>query len=393
MLSDSMSPSSPSRQADLPGKANLPPPPLLRLSQVASALNLSPSYLRKLTNRKRNPLPCTRLNNWERRFCLETVRKYLGIQINGHDAAREYGKVNVGLIARVSGAKQSKGYSKGSLDNDLGRQTVKLEDYAEERWGDSANLFKYFDTGSGLNWCRAGFLRFIDDLLSNRLDYFCTVTRDRTCRFGWDLIGVLSQYGKCEPVVLDNATEGDDVFADLAQDVLHITMYMNAKYNGRRSAKSNTVVLSTQAIEEIKRLADKGLSAFVIPDHLDRLGIRGEHPLKGEVKISYYLVRKFLDSPASGVVGVVQERKGLSPSSQNSFLVFKEKCLTEDETGEVKMAVLYKRYTEWATEKGLDVLNRQRVSKFLPQDAFPRKHDSTGRKVICGLKLRKEVKV
>ena len=133
-------------------------------------------------------------------------------------------------------------------------------------------------------------------------------------RFGWDLINILAKYGKCEPIVMDEkATESDDVFSDLAQDILHLTCFMNAKYNGRRAARSNTVILPAEAMEAIKDAPGKGGPAgiaLVVDDDLTLLGILTDGDVRQLVLDHVDLARPVIDYMKGNPITVEKGLRG-----------------------------------------------------------------------------------
>ena len=117
---------------------------------------------------------------------------------------------------RVSSAKQKP---------DLERQ----KDFMVERFPG----FKIVsDVGSGINWKRPGLLAILDAALSGTLKELAVASRDRLCRFSFELIEhVLKKQGVKITVV--DAAEAEEE-QDLADDLLSIVQVFCCRRNGRR---------------------------------------------------------------------------------------------------------------------------------------------------------------
>lgn len=120
------------------------------------------------------------------------------------------------VYARVSSAKQK---------DDLQRQADFL-------------LSKYphhdlvTDVGSGINWKRKGLLSLLDAAHKGALAEVVVATRDRLCRFAFDLLHTVFKQRGVRLVVLDSADMSPE--QELSDDLLSIVQIFCCRRNGRR---------------------------------------------------------------------------------------------------------------------------------------------------------------
>lgn len=92
------------------------------------------------------------------------------------------------------------------------------------------------DIGSGINFKRKGFLSILEQVKENKIQRVVVASRDRLCRFGFELVEWFFKTFDTELLVLQpNDTEEDT----LSQDVLSIIQVFNCRNNGRRRYKDN----------------------------------------------------------------------------------------------------------------------------------------------------------
>ncbi len=129
------------------------------------------------------------------------------------EAADKEGKV---VYARVSSAKQK---------DDLQRQA----DYLRSKFPDHRLVT---DVGSGINWKRKGLLSLLDAANAGDLREVVVATRDRLCRFAFDLLLHVFRLRGVRVVVLD----ADDMSPEqeLSDDLMSIVQIFCCRRNGKR---------------------------------------------------------------------------------------------------------------------------------------------------------------
>ena len=355
----------------------------LRLGEAARLLNLSESFLRKGTQRKKNPIPHIRLGEGgERRFNYGELCRFFGIQNGNGNGETSTGKIPVALIARVSGNKQSRGISKGSEDNDLARQIKRLEDFAATKWGNSAAVSKYYGTGSGLNYERPEFIRLIGDILKGRFSggFVVAQTFDRCCRFGIQLVTLCCNHGNCNLIFTEDNPD-KELYENISDEIIAIVGYFHAKTMGIRASKTNSVVLGDDTIREIKRLHDLGTPGSHIEKIIKGAGHRSINPVDGP--ISYYTIRKLIQNKK--VLDVVLP----NVPQKNSWEIFSEKCLIyEGPKSELRLrkSELYSAYTSFCFHHNLLCLSARKVGSLT--NTIPRRYTNTGRIALVGCRLK-----
>lgn len=359
-----------------------PPSQWLRIHEAAELFNLSESYLRKGTGRKKNPIPHIRLGEGgERRFQYGELCRFLGIR-NGNGEPSD-GRIPVGLVARVSGRQQSKGITKGSEDNDLARQIKRLETFAADRWGEAATISKYYGTGSGLNYERPEFIRLIGDILQGRFSggFIVAQTFDRCCRFGIQLVELCCKHGNCE-LIFTEENPDRELYENISDEIIAIVGYFHAKTMGLRASKTTSVVMSDETIKETIRLFDQGIPLHQIQRVLEEKGHRAVNP--PDKVISYYVIRKLLLQHGKVLNAALPKKRG-----KNSWELFSEKHLEyegPDSAIRLPKADLYRAYSSYCIKNNLVCLTAMKVGK-LTKD-IPRKYTHTGRVALVGLKIR-----
>jgi len=91
------------------------------------------------------------------------------------------------------------------------------------------------DVGSGLNFKRRGLRKLLKMVLSNSIEEIIITSKDRLCRFGYDLIEWLCIENDTKLVVLDKDT-GTKMSreSEFVRDVLSIIQIYTCKWNGQR---------------------------------------------------------------------------------------------------------------------------------------------------------------
>jgi predicted site-specific integrase-resolvase len=145
--------------------------------------------------------------------------------------------------ARVSSAKQK---------DDLARQVEALKAQFPEH-----EIIT--DIASGLNWKRPGFLRILDQASEGTLSEIVVATRDRLCRFAFELVQHIVKKNGCKLVVLaqgDGSSTSTDTGVEEAQaselkdDLLAIVTCFVASNNGKRAAAHRRAKREREAREK-----------------------------------------------------------------------------------------------------------------------------------------------
>jgi predicted site-specific integrase-resolvase len=126
------------------------------------------------------------------------------------------------IYIRVSSRKQSE---------DLKRQ----QDYLVDKF---PGYRVVSDIGSGINFKRKGFLSILEQVKNGNVQQVVVATRDRLCRFGFELVEWFFETFDTKLLVLQSDNNEEDT---LSQDVLSIIQVFNCRNNGRRRYKSNSL--------------------------------------------------------------------------------------------------------------------------------------------------------
>lgn len=120
------------------------------------------------------------------------------------------------VYARVSSAKQK---------DDLQRQA----DFLLSRFPDHQLVT---DIGSGINWRRRGLLSLLDDANSGALQEVVVASRDRLCRFAFELVQHIFRQRGVALVVLESTDTSAE--RELSDDLLSIVQVFCCRRNGKR---------------------------------------------------------------------------------------------------------------------------------------------------------------
>lgn len=139
------------------------------------------------------------------------------------------------VYVRVSSAKQR---------SDLERQAG----FLQARFG-SHCVIK--DIGSGLNFKRRGLLRLVDACLRGTVEEVVVASKDRLCRFGFDLVEHVFKQCGTRIVVLDNVDKSPET--EFSEDILAILQVFACRWNGKRKYrvenKKSTITLDIDSKE------------------------------------------------------------------------------------------------------------------------------------------------
>lgn len=95
------------------------------------------------------------------------------------------------------------------------------------------------DIGSGLNFKRKGLIALLERILSGDIGIVVIASKDRLCRFGFDLISWLAQRSGCKIVVLNNSTLSPE--RELVEDILAIIHVFSGRLYGLRKYKKQII--------------------------------------------------------------------------------------------------------------------------------------------------------
>lgn len=133
--------------------------------------------------------------------------------------------------------------SSGKQKDDLERQSKYLSDkYPEHRI--------VTDVGSGLNFKRRGLLSILGLVSRGGVQEIVVASKDRLCRFAFDLIAWMCDQNDVKLVVLDQSDKSPN--EEFTEDILAIMQVFSCRWNGKRrynkrakSAKSADISTST----------------------------------------------------------------------------------------------------------------------------------------------------
>ncbi len=120
------------------------------------------------------------------------------------------------IYVRVSSKKQ---------ENDLVRQLLFLQDKYP-------NHLIIKDIGSGLNYKRKGFLRVIDEVCEGKVSEVIVYSKDRMCRFGFELVEHLFVKNDTKLLVYEQSDKSPE--EEFTEDILSILQVFACRWNGKR---------------------------------------------------------------------------------------------------------------------------------------------------------------
>ena len=133
------------------------------------------------------------------------------------------------VYARVSSAKQK---------DDLQRQA----DFLRSKFPDHQLVT---DVGSGVNWKRKGLLALLDASHRGDLEELVVASRDRLCRFAFDLLAVVFRQRGTKLVVLDAADASPE--QELSDDLLSIVQIFKRRYGAATAGQDGAADAQDQA--------------------------------------------------------------------------------------------------------------------------------------------------
>lgn len=93
------------------------------------------------------------------------------------------------------------------------------------------------DIGSGINYKRKGLRRLLLLSLEGKCDEIIVSSKDRLCRFGFELLEFLFSQNNTKLIVLDKTTKPAE--QEFSEDILAILQVYCCKWNGKRRYQTN----------------------------------------------------------------------------------------------------------------------------------------------------------
>ncbi len=115
--------------------------------------------------------------------------------------------------------------SSGKQKDDLERQRT----FMESKFPGS-NVIK--DIGSGLNFKRKGLIGLLEKCKNGEVKKVMVSSKDRLCRFGFDLLEWFFRQNDVELVVLDKADKSPE--QEFTEDILSVLQVFACRWNGKR---------------------------------------------------------------------------------------------------------------------------------------------------------------
>jgi predicted site-specific integrase-resolvase len=104
------------------------------------------------------------------------------------------------------------------------------------------------DIGSGLNFKRRGLLQLLQLVIKTNVEEIVISSKDRLCRFGFELIEWLCEQHNTKLVVFQSNQESEE--QQFVNDVLSIIQIYTCKWNGKRryttQSKKNKITIDIQ---------------------------------------------------------------------------------------------------------------------------------------------------
>lgn len=124
--------------------------------------------------------------------------------------------------------------SSSSQKEDLSRQIAAMEQFCMSQGVPITEVIS--EIGSGLNFKRPKFLRIIQSAIQGEIRWLYVAHRDRLCRFGFELVEQIVQWGGGEIVVANAQSLSPD--EELTADLLSIVQCFSSRIYGLRKHKA-----------------------------------------------------------------------------------------------------------------------------------------------------------
>ena len=208
---------------------------MLRLSQASKELGVSPNTLRAWTNQGR--ITCSRTITGQRIFSSEDLQSTTG----GPSRKLQHTRETIICYSRVSSSKQR---------DDLVTQRAYLQSRIPNEYSKS-KCIQINDVASGLNFKRPGLLHLLGLVTQGIVSAVIVASKDRLCRFGYELIEWMCLQHNTKIVVLNNKDSTPE--AELGEDLMSIVQVYCCRWNGKRryAAKQNSESIQVEIKTDI----------------------------------------------------------------------------------------------------------------------------------------------
>lgn len=324
---------------------------LLSLRSVVEMTGLHPNSVRRYADS--GELRTITLPSGHRRWRRSDVLEFLDLE-----ETEETSTDRVIIYARVSGSNRASGFkSKGSLDNDLGRQLSELRAYVKEKHK-GCKIAEYTDVGSGISLTRPRFVKMIDGILAGSYDGCVLVCsfHDRVSRFGMDLV---LQVCRAHNITVQCASDNPDQLSDdetLANSILDFCHVYSSKRYSKRSAAKRTKQIPQDKLQECIQLLKSGWSVRAISRKMEKDKVVDQfgEPIKFSTLRNHMLRQKEM---LELVMDSVPE---------NSFQRFyKSKLRKCSKKAEISWKIIIARYETWCQKHGETKVTTRAIKKHL----------------------------
>lgn len=213
---------------------------MLSIQEASIALGVSKSTLRR----------------WDAEGRIPVSRSLTGRRMFDIDAIKGAQTKHIILYARVSSRKQV---------DDLQRQKAYLRDNLPPQFN-TAQCKEINDVGSGINFKRKGLTTLLEQVLSNTVQTVVVASRDRLCRFGFELVEWMCQQHGTNILVLNNQDTTPE--QELGEDLMSIVQVYCCRWNGKRRYKNNHQVLEVTSSSNTSTEAHAGAMGTCVTLHL-----------------------------------------------------------------------------------------------------------------------------
>jgi len=213
---------------------------MLRIKEAAIELGVSKDTLRR----------------WDRQGRIPVSRSVSGYRLFDVEAIKQSQSREVILYARVSSRKQS---------DDLKRQKQFLRENLPAQFA-TFECKEIEDIASGLNFQRKGLKTLLERVLSNAVQTVVVASRDRLCRFGFELVEWVCNQHNTNILVLNKQDTTPE--QELSEDLMSIVQVYCCRWNGKRRYKNNHQVLEVTSSSNSNPETNSGPMGSCITLHL-----------------------------------------------------------------------------------------------------------------------------
>ncbi|MEG4532658.1 IS607 family transposase [Microcoleus sp. D2_18a_D3] len=95
------------------------------------------------------------------------------------------------------------------------------------------------DIGSGINFKRKGLVTLLEHIYTGDIGMVVVASKDRLCRFGFDIISWFAERGGCKILVLNNSSLSPE--REMVEDILAIIHVFSCRLYGLRKYKKQII--------------------------------------------------------------------------------------------------------------------------------------------------------